>query len=139
MKKLQKSVLSLLLLILLSFSLVSCIDGDVARGTIADFLQAVENDDLAAAATYLHPERPADLSAYFAKIESEQGVDFSAGIEILRYTNVHTSHYDSSVGGSAYKTSFTAKIGDRDAVIMIELVDNDKGYGIYNLDMDIGD
>ncbi len=139
----MKSFKKIFALFLISASLLlclsSCIEGDTAKTTMQDFLNAVQSHDYAKAKTYLHPERPADLKEFFDNVEAKKKIDFQSGIAIERYSNVRSAHYDSSVGGSIYSSTMQVKIGDRSAEIWIEIVDNDAGYGIYNLDINIED
>ncbi len=136
MKRLRKLLPGLLVISLLLCTLTACIDGDRAKGTIADFLAAVEKEDFEAANSYLHPERPADLKQFFDNVESEKQVDFQSGIKILRYTSVSSAHYDSTVDGSTYETTLQAEIDGKKLSITIEIVENDVGYGIYNFTVD---
>lgn len=68
-------------------------------------------------------------------MENEKNVDFSS-INVEKYTGFKSSWYDSSVGGSTY--SLTMKIAASDKIIQmeVEIVKNDAGYGIYNLNID---
>ncbi len=126
------------LALLLCFSLVGCgsaIKGDEAKAHVEDFLAQVEKGDYAAAAEYLHPDRPADPEAFFTGLEADWDVDFQSGIEIVRYTGFSSATYDSTVGGAAYTLKFDAKVSGKPLAMEIELVRNDEGFGIYNLDI----
>ncbi len=135
MKKYIKTLICFVVFALISLSLVSCIDGDVAKATVNVFFDEIEAGNYEAASKHLHPERPADLKTFFESVEATKKVDFGSGIEIIRYTGVQSSHYDTTVGGSTYVTRAQIKIGDTPAEMEIELVDNEKGYGIYNFDI----
>ncbi|MBQ9785396.1 MAG: hypothetical protein IJW29_07835 [Clostridia bacterium] len=127
------------LILVLCLSLVGCanaIKADEAKAHIKEFLGKVEEGDFTAAAEYLHPDRPADLEAFFAEIEADWGVDFQSGIEIVKYTGFSTALYDSAVDGAAFSLTFTVKVSGKSATMEIELVRNDAGFGIYNLDID---
>ncbi len=139
MKQILTKLLILPLLLALTFSLSACdggIDTDAAKLHIEKFLTALSTEDYEAAASYLHPERPADLEKYCTAIEEREGVDIFDRILIEKYTGYHYSYYDSSVDGSAYEVTIRAKIGDTPAELTVEVVENDAGYGIYNFDMD---
>ncbi len=139
MKKLLASLLILPIVLLLSLSLVACsggIDTDAAKEHIEKFLTTLSTEDYEAAASYLHPDRPADLEQYCTNIEEREGVDIFDRIVIEKYTGHHYSYYDGSVDGSAYEVTIRAKIGDTPVTLTIEVVQNDHGYGIYNFDMD---
>lgn len=134
----MKRVLLLFVTVITAFSLLACsgrIKGDDAKVHINGFFDAIENEDYELATTYLHPERPADLRAYFENIENKEGLDFS-NIEIDKYTGSSSAFYDSSVGGATYSLCMDVHINDVSVEIDIEIVKNDNGYGIYNLDID---
>ena len=138
MKKFFKGTILFFLVLTLIFSLVGCsggISGDDAKTHINSFLDAIEKSDYEEATTYLHPERPTDLKAFFEFIEKEEDLDFSS-IEITKYTGFSSSYYDSTVGGSTYTQSMKVDVGGKEAEMEIEIVKNDNGYGIYNLDID---
>lgn len=83
----------------------------------------------------MHPERPADLQEFFVSLENEKNIDFSS-INIEKYTGFRSSFYDSSVDGSAYSLTMEIAVSDKIVQMEIEIVKNDAGYGIYNLDID---
>ncbi|MBQ8303652.1 MAG: hypothetical protein IJX79_03460 [Clostridia bacterium] len=134
----MKKIACVFVVLMVVFSFSACsggISGDEAKSHINGFLEKIEAEDYEAAEEFLHPERPGDLQEFFEALESEENVDFSS-INIEKYTGFKSSMYDSSVGGSTY--SLTMKIAASDKIIRmeIEIVKNDNGYGIYNLDID---
>ncbi len=134
----MKRFIGIILALVFVFSLCACsggISGDEAKSHINAFFEKIEVEDYKAAEEFLHPERPADLQVFFETLENEKNVDFSS-LNIEKYIGFKSSLYDSSVGGSAY--SLTMKIAASDKIIQmeIEIVKNDSGYGIYNLDID---
>lgn len=134
----MKRICSLLLCLVLLFCLTGCsggISGDEAKAHIASFLEAVSAGDFAKAAEHLHPDRPADLAAYFDSIEQGLGVDFQSGVTVEKYTGFRSAVYDSSVGGSAYTLDMQLSVGQTTLTASIEVVRNDSGFGIYNLDI----
>ena len=139
MKSSSRSIFLISLACLCIFSLVSCenaIKGDEAKAFINDFFAAVVAEDYDKAEGFLHPERPADLEAFLLNVENEVDIDFQAGIEIEKYTGVSSSLYDSAVEGSRYALTMRTKVGDKIVIFTIEIVNNENGYGIYNLDID---
>lgn len=139
MKKVCRNVLILMLCLFSIFSLASCsegISGDEAKAFINDFFAAIVAENYEKAETFLHPERPADLETFLLGIEEVMDVDFQKGIEIERYTGFSSAYYDSTVGGSTYELTMRTKVGENTVVCTIEIVRNESGYGIYNLDLD---
>ncbi len=135
MKNVKKTILVVTAVCLLLFSLTSCIKSETAKETINGFFKAVSEENYSNAASHMHPDIKDDLKTYFEEIENKNGVDFSKGVKIERYTSVRTAYYDSKVGGALYETAFSADIDGKSAVVSVMLVDNDSGYGIYWLDI----
>ena len=139
MKSLFRNILLVSIACLCIFSLVSCgngIKGDEAKAFINDFFAAIVAEDYDKAESFLHPERPADLETFLLNVETNENVDFQAGIEIEKYTGVSSSLYDSTVDGSRYELTMRTKVGNKKVTFTIEIVKNENGYGIYNLDLD---
>ena len=119
-------------------SLLACsggIKGDDAKVHINGFFDAIDNEDYELAATFLHPERPADLKAFIEGLKAEPGLDFSS-IEIKRYDGFSSAIFDSTVGGATYSLEMDVLLSGKEVEIEIEIVKNDNGYGIYNFDID---
>ena len=112
------------------------IDRDEAKEVINEFFSCIVAEDFEGAQGYLHPERPAELKPFLESVEADTGVDFQEGIIIERYSNFSSAYYDSSVGGSTYELTMITSVGESKVKFTIELVQNDNGYGIYNLDID---
>ena len=139
MKGLFRNILLVSIACLCVFSFVSCgngIKGDEAKAFINDFFVAIVSEDYDKAESFLHPERPADLETFLLYVVLVEYVDFQAGIEIEKYTGFSSSLYDSTVDGSTYELTMHTKVGDKKVIFTIEIVNNEKGYGIYNLDLD---
>ena len=134
-----KAIFLVLVILVLSLSLVGCetkISRDEAKGTIEAFLGAVAAGDFESAKTYLHPEKPYDVEKFFNSIEERTGVDFQRGIEIKKYTGFSTSLYDSEIDGSDYELDMNITVDGFALELSIEVVRNDAGYGIYEIDID---
>ena len=139
MKSLLRKTLLMAIACLCAFSIISCgngIKGDEAKALMNDFFSAIVAEDYDKAESLLHPERPADLEAFLLNVEKDESIDFQAGIEIERYTGFASSLYDSTVDGSTYELTMRTKVGDKKVTFTIEIVKNENGYGIYNLDLD---
>ena len=134
----MKRLCSLLLCVALLLGLTGCsggISGEEAKAHITDFFAAVSAGDFARAEELLHPDRPADLAAYFDRIEQGLNVDFQSGVTVEKYTNFRSAMYDSSVGGSLYELDMKLTVGQTTLTATIEVVRNDGGFGVYNLDI----
>ena len=134
----MKKMVSLFLVFMLVFALSACSGGiskDEAKSHIDGFLEKISSEDYKAAEGFLHPERPADLQTFFTGIENENKVDFS-NISIEKYTGFKSTLFDSTVNGSTYSLTMEISNADKNFQMEIEVVKNDNGYGIYNLDID---
>ena len=134
----MKRATILFLTVILMFTFSACsggIKGDEAKAYVNNFFDAIEAKEYELAVTFLHPERPVDLKRFFEGLEKEKGLDFS-DFEIDKYTGFSSSYYDSTVDGSAYGLKMNTIVSGKTVKIEIELVKNEKGYGIYNLDID---
>lgn len=135
----MKKLIGIFLVFIFAVSLCACSGGisrDEAKSHINGFLEKIEAEDYAGAEEFLHPERPAELQVFFETLEAENDVDFS-NINIERYTGFSTALYDSTVGGSTYGLTMKIVVSDKIIQMEIEIVKNDNGYGIYNLDIDL--
>lgn len=135
----KKFLITFLICCICIVSFVSCsggIDKEEAKVFINDFFAAIVAEDYKKAETFLHPERPADLETFLLSIEKDENVDFQAGIEIEKYTGFSSAYYDSTVGGSTYKLTMRTKVGENTLEFSIEIVQNEAGYGIFNLNID---
>lgn len=139
MKQSLKTIFLLALCCFCSFYLASCgsgIKGSEAKQYIRDFFDAVSAEDYEKAETFLHPAVTDDLELFFQGLEDEKNLAFGSGIEIEKYTGFYSTIYSSEIRGSAYRLSMDTKVGDQTVKFTIEIVKNDEGYGIYNLNLD---
>ncbi len=137
-----KVIISVILVLVLSLSLISCGDRvkkSEAKETAEAFLSAIAGGDFESAKSYLHPEKPLDLQKYFDGIEGRVGVDFQAGIELKRYTDYSSSVYESEVDGSEYDLEANIIVDGVAFEFSVEIVRNDLGYGIYSFEVDYND
>lgn len=138
MKKLFKSLAALIVTAVALLSLVGCsggISGGEAKAHVNGFFEAVRAEDYDKAKTFLHPElADTDLKAFFEGMEGHLSADI-ATLELDKYTGFKTSFYNSDVGGSAYSLNMDVKVSGKTVGMIIEIVRNDDGYGIYGLDV----
>ena len=138
MMKTLRIGLALLLVVCLPLGLFcSCGDFDTAAAKehISGFFEKVSEENYTAARDYLHPTRRAEakLGQYFNTLSQREGLYFKQGVTLQRYTATEIALYTSDIDGTSYKNTIQALIGSKEAVINIEIVQNEAGYGIYNL------
>ena len=133
----KKHIISAILIVMLLISLCSCAGGiklDDAKSHIDNFFEAIESGNFEDAKSFLHPERPADLKLFFDGVSKDKNLDFS-NIEIKSFKNFSAALYDTTVGGSTCELTMVVDISGEEIDIVIEIVSNKNGFGIYNLDI----
>ena len=131
-----KRVVSLVVLCFFILGITSCGTEGEAKAFIRDFFEAVEAGEYEEAATFLHPDLPADLEKYFGTIEDNEGVDFSDGINIEKFVSFSEKEYDAEVNGSSYKMLVRTRVSGIGIRFDITIVKNANGYGIYKFRID---
>ena len=132
------SVLAALFLLLAS--LTACSGGvtrEEAKTAMDALLTALDNENYAEAAALYHPDAAMteDLLAAFAgQIKTKVGIDLTEGAVVEKITGMSSSYYDSTVDGSRYALTARIKAGDKTADLTVEVIRNDKGYGIFQVE-----
>ena len=132
------SVLAALCLLLTS--LTACSGGVTREETqtaMDSLLSALDNENYAEAAALYHPDAAMseDLLAAFAEqVKTKVGIDLTEGAVVEKITGMSSSYYDSTVDGSRYALTAKIKVGDKTASLTVEVVRNDKGYGIFRVE-----
>lgn len=132
------SVLAALLLLITS--LTACSGGVTREDTqtaMDSLLTALDNENYAEAAALYHPDAAMtkDLLAAFAEqVKTKVGIDLTEGAVAEKITGISSSYYDSNVDGSRYALTAKIKAGDKTASLTVEVVRNDRGYGIFKVE-----
>ena len=132
------SVLAALLLLITS--LTACEGGvtrEEARGAMDALLTALDNEDYAGAADLYHPDAAMTeelLAAFAEQVKTKVGIDLTEGATVEKITGISSSYYDSTVGGSRYELTAKIQVGDKTASLTVEVIRNDKGYGIFRVE-----
>ena len=132
------SVLAALLLLITS--LTACSGGvtrEETKTAMDSLLTALAKEDYAGAAALYHPDAATNeelLAAFVEEVKTNIGLDFTEGATVERTTNMRSAYYDSNVGGSFYALTAKIKAGDKTATLTVEVVRNDKGYGIFKVE-----
>ena len=125
---------------LLLASLTACSGGitrEEAKTAMDSLLSALDNENYAEAAALYHPDAvmTEDLLAAFAEqVKTKVGIDLTEGAVVEKITGMSSSYYDSTVGGSRYALTAKIKAGDKTADLTVEVIRNDKGYGIFTME-----
>ena len=132
------SVLAALLLLITS--LTACEGGvtrEEARGAMDALLTALDNEDYAEAAALYHPDAAMTeelLAAFAEQVKTKVGIDLTEGATVEKTTGMRSAYYDSTVGGSRYELTAKIQAGDKTASLTVEVIRNDKGYGIFQVE-----
>ena len=127
-------------LCLLLASLTACSGGitrEEAKTAMDALLTALDNENYTEAAALYHPDAAMseNLLAVFAEqVKTKVGIDLTEGAAVEKITGISTSYYDSNVDGSRYVLTAKIKAGDKTASFTVEVIRNDKGYGIFRVE-----
>ena len=134
-------ILSVLAALLLFFASLTACSGGVPREetqpAMGSLLPALDNENYAEAAALYHPDAAMteDLLAAFAEqVKTKVGIDLTEGAVAEKITGISSSYYDSNVDGSRYALTAKIKAGDKTASLTVEVVRNDRGYGIFKVE-----
>lgn len=132
------SVLAALLLLLTS--LTACSGGitrEEAKTAMDSLLVALDNENYAEAAALYHPDAVMTeelLAAFAEQVKTKVGIDLTEGAVVEKITGISSSYYDSTVDGSRYALTARIKAGDKTSSLTVEVIRNDKGYGIFKVE-----
>lgn len=136
--RIAKKFISISLVFIFVFSFCGCagmISTDDATALVEDFWARVKEKNYEAAEIFLHPERPTELKDFFESVEEYNNIDFS-NTEIKKYTGFKSVSHDSTVNGATINLTMVLSVSGKEVEAVIEIVRNNNGYGIYNLDLD---
>lgn len=132
------SVLAALLLLLTS--LTACSGGvtrEEAKTAMDSLLTALDNENYAEAAALYHPDAAMTeelLTAFAEQVKTKVDIDLTEGATVEKITGISSSYYDSTVGGSRYELTAKIQAGDKTASLTVEVIRNDRGYGIFRVE-----
>ena len=132
------SVLAALFLLLAS--LTACSGGitrEEAKTAMDALLTALDNENYAEAAALYHPDAAMSenlLAAFAEQVKTKVGIDLTEGAVVEKITGMSSSYYDSNVDGSRYALTARIKAGDKTADLTVEVIRNDRGYGIFQVE-----
>ena len=132
------SVLAALCLLLTS--LTACSGGitrEEAKTAMDALLTALDNENYAEAAALYHPDASMTeelLAAFAEQVKTKVGIDLTEGAVVEKITGMSASYYDSTVDGSRYALTAKIKAGDKTADLTVEVIRNDRGYGIFRVE-----
>ena len=127
-------------LCLLLASLTACSGGitrEEAKTAMDSLLSALDNENYAEAAALYHPDAAMTedlLIAFAEQVKTKVGIDLTEGAVVEKITGMSSSYYDSTVDGSRYALTARIKAGDKTADLTVEVIHNDRGYGIFQVE-----
>ena len=127
-------------LCLLLTSLTACSGGitrEEAKTAMDALLTALDNENYAEAAALYHPDAAMSenlLAAFAEQVKTKVGIDLTEGAVVEKITGMSASYYDSNVDGSRYALTARIQAGDKTASLTVEVIRNDKGYGIFQVE-----
>ena len=143
MSRVMKKILIVAMaLCLCMIPLTSCsgsISADEGKLLIDEFFAALAAEDYQKAQSLLHPEYATDLQAFLLQVEENQGLRYQDGVKIQSYIGyAANANYNLFGGGQTNTLTLTADatVGEKKAVLIVEIVRNEAGYGISNFTAD---
>ena len=127
-------------LCLLLASLTACSGGitrEEVKTAMDSLLVALDDENYAEAAALYHPDAAMTedlLIAFAEQVKTKVGIDLTEGAVVEKITGMSSSYYDSTVGGSRYVLTARIKAGDKTASLAVEVIRNDRGYGIFQVE-----
>ena len=127
-------------LLLLLTPLTACSGGitrEEAKTAMDSLLTALGNENYAEAAALYHPDAAMSedlLAAFSEEVKTNVGIDLAEGAVVEKITGMSSSYYDSNVDGSRYALTARIKAGDKTASLTVEVIRNDRGYGIFQVE-----
>lgn len=127
-------------LCLLLASLTACSGGitrEEAKTAMDSLLSALDNENYAEAAALYHPDAAMTedlLIAFAEQVKTKVGIDLTEGAVVEKITGMSSSYYDFNVDGSFYALTARIKAGDKTADLTVEVIRNDRGYGIFQVE-----
>lgn len=122
---------------LILITLQSCgISRESSEELIVDFFAAVVAENFEEARSLVHPDQDFDVDDYFLSLEAEYNVDFQGEFQIVKYTGIKMSLYDSKFGGSLYGRDFIISVCGRQFLVYIDILKNSRGFGICSLSIE---
>ena len=132
------SVLAALCLLLTSLTACSgSVTREEAKTAMDSLLTALGNKNYAEAAALYHPDAAMTeelLAAFAEQVKTKVGIDLTEGATVEKITGISSSYYDSTVGGSRYELTAKIQAGDKTASLTVEVIRNDRGYGIFKVE-----
>lgn len=132
------SILAALCLLLASLTACSgSITREEAKTAMDSLLSALNNENYAEAAALYHPDAAMTeelLAAFAEQVKTKVGIDLTEGAVVEKITGMSSSYYDSTVDGSRYALTARIKAGDKTADLTVEVIRNDRGYGIFKVE-----
>ena len=107
---------------------------------VTEVFEFVKNDEFVKTEEYFHPDALfayRKLIADVELIEKLYKIDFSDGLKIVRTQGFEIVGYTSEYKGSSYEMNYIVSVGERKFEMEVLVVDNDNGYGIYEIDFDL--
>ncbi len=136
--RITKKILSAFLLLSLVFSLCSCenaISREEAKRNIEELITCLSAEEYDNVIALMHPDYQCDkalIKDLINEVEKAEGVDFSNGAAVKRYTGFRTALYDSNVGGGYYSLSGYLTVSGKDVYFKVEFARTGEEFGICN-------
>lgn len=98
----------------------------------------VKNPTVEKAEELVHPESPLTPENVVDMVKNNEklsSLDLSQEITLGDIGDIDMSYHDETLGGNVYTVECRILVGDTPVDVLVKLLSNDRGFGIYDLDI----
>jgi len=105
------------------------------KGIITRFLDALAADDYKKLSEFLYSDPNNDFKDYCENTQTNQGIDFSEGYELIRYTEEYYMDSEGDVEGTLYIYEAKVNFGEEKCYVALQILDDGKKAGIVSFEV----
>lgn len=140
-----KSLKALALIVCVVLCLSSCsfieemqLEVQKAENFAQEITVLIQNPTVEKAQELVHPSSPLTPEAVVDMVRNNEklsSLDLSQDIKVSEIGDIDLSYKDETLGGNVYTLQCQILVGDTPVDVLVTLLSNDAGFGLYNLDI----
>ncbi len=140
-----KSLKTLALIVCVVLCLSSCsfieemqLEVQKAENFAQEITVLIQNPTVEKAQELVHPSSPLTPEAVVDMVRNNEklsSLDLSQDIKVSEIGDIDLSYKDETLGGNVYTLQCQILVGDTPVDVLVTLLSNDAGFGLYNLDI----
>lgn len=140
-----KSLKALVLIVCVVLCLSSCsfieeMQSEVqkAENFAQEITVLIQNPTVEKAQELVHPSSPLTPETVVDMVRNNEklsSLDLSQDIKVSEIGDIDLSYKDETLGGNVYTLQCQILVGDTPVDVLVTLLSNDAGFGLYNLDI----